>query len=78
MLAYIDNDNAKNAANSYLVKRKPGGEVLLRSIGRRQSAKDAFAAYPSKNVVATFEYYRAAVESEWTQRQEFVLEMLKP
>ena len=65
MLAYIDNDNAKNAANSYLVKRKPGGEVLLPgSISSGQSAKDAFAAYPSKDVVATFEYYRAAVESE--------------
>jgi hypothetical protein len=67
MLAYIGNAQAQLAAGRYVMKHPPKDNVLVPAAIKgtgEDAAKTAMAQY-NKDVLATFEYYKKAVESEY-------------
>ena len=70
MIDYIANADAQNAVLSYLVKKAPSMDVLLPGAINgtdARSVRRAFGRNASKDIVNTFKYYQAAVDSELDQ-----------
>lgn len=67
-LAFLANADAQSAVLSYLLKEAPSAEVLLPAAINGTTpdlVKDALAAYPEKDLVTTYNYYRRAVDASY-------------
>ena len=67
-IAFVANADAQSAVLSYLLKDAPSAEVLLpAAIGGTTDdlVKTALAAYPEKDLITTYNYYRKAVDASY-------------
>jgi hypothetical protein len=67
-IAFVANADAQSAVLSYLLKDAPSAEVLLpAAIGGAtvDLVKDALKAYPEKDLITTYNYYRKAVDASY-------------